>query len=82
MENTKKILIDFFNNFKEIGMDYNDFYSITFTSYDIKLQGQFSTELARKLSNVGFVFTFNHHLNGKFPADAGADLLIINVTLT
>jgi len=82
MENTKKILIDFFNNFKENGMDYNDFYSVSFGKNTIQLQGHFTTPLAQKLTTIGFVFKFDQHLNGKFPADAGSDLQIIEVTLT
>jgi len=82
MEKTHQILIDFFNNFKENGMDYNDFYSISFRNHTIQLQGHFTTPLAQKLTTIGFVFRFDQHLNGKFPADAGDDLQIIEITLT
>ena len=78
METTKQTLIDFFENFKQ-SIDYNDFYSISFTSYSIKLQGHFSTALAQRLTEIGFVFEFKQHLNGKLQNDS---FLNVEVTLT
>ena len=59
MEKTQQILIDFFKNFKESGINYNDFYSISFRNHVINLQGNFTTPLAQKLTTIGFVFTFD-----------------------
>ena len=78
METTKQTLIDFFENFKQ-SIDYNDFYSISFTSYSIKLQGHFTTPLAQRLTEIGFVFEFKQHLNGKLQNDC---FLNVEVTLT
>lgn len=79
METTKQTLIDFFENFKQ-SIEYNDFYSISFTSYSIKLQGHFSTPLAQRLTQIGFNFTFNEHLNGICTSDK--ELTLIRICLT
>ena len=42
-----------------------DFYSISFFRDNIKLQGHFTTEKAKKYSQLDFKFSFEEHLNGK-----------------
>jgi hypothetical protein len=79
METNKQILIDFFENFKE-SIEYDDFYSISFSKYTINLQGQFTTSLAQRLTQIGFNFTFNEHLNGVCTSDK--ELTLIRICLT
>lgn len=79
MDITQQILNNFFNDFKDI-VNVNDFYSISFTPYTIKLQGHFNTPLAQRLTDIGFVFEFKQHLNGKLKDDSGKS--IIEITLT
>jgi len=42
-----------------------DFYNISFFTDDIKLQGHFTTEKAKKYAQLKFKFSFEEHLNGK-----------------
>lgn len=42
-----------------------DFYCITFFKNDLKLQGHFTTEKAKKYSQLDFIFSFDEHVNGK-----------------
>lgn len=79
METTKQTLIDFFENFKQ-SIEYNDFYSITISKYTINLQGEFTTSLAQRLTQIGFNFTFNEHLNGICTSDK--ELTLIRICLT
>lgn len=79
METNKQTLIDFFENFKE-SIEYNDFYSITFTKSSIDLQGHFNTSLARRLTQIGFTFIFEEHLTGNCTNDK--DLTQIRIVLT
>lgn len=79
METNKQTLIDFFENFKQ-SIDYKDFYSITFTKYQINLQGHFNTSLAQRLSQIGFKFIFDEHLTGNCTNDA--ELSLIRIVLT
>lgn len=79
METTKQTLNDFFDNFNEI-IEYDDFYSITISKYTINLQGEFTTSLAQRLTQIGFNFTFNEHLNGICTSDK--ELTLIRICLT
>jgi len=79
METNKQTLIDFFENFKE-SIEYNDFYSITFTKSSIDLQGHFNTSIARRLTQIGFSFIFVDHLIGNCTNDA--ELSLIRIILT
>ena len=79
MRTNTKILNDFFDNFNE-SIEYDDFYSITISKYTINLQGQFTTCLAQRLTQIGFNFTFNGHLNGVCTSDK--ELTLIRICLT
>lgn len=79
MRTNTKILNDFFNNFNE-SIEYDDFYSITISKYTINLQGEFTTSLAQRLTQIGFNFTFNEHLNGVCTSDK--ELTLIRICLT
>ena len=79
MEINKQTLIDFFENFKE-SIEYDDFYNISFTTSQISLQGHFNTSLAQRLTQIGFNFTFNEHLNGVCTSDK--ELTLIRICLT
>lgn len=79
MRTNTKILNDFFDNFNEI-IEYDDFYSITISKYTINLQGEFTTSLAQRLTQIGFNFTFNEHLNGICTSDK--ELTLIRICLT
>lgn len=57
-----------FNLIQFVEIDENiieDFYSISFYKNNIKLQGHFTTEKAKKYSQLDFKFSFDEHLNGK-----------------
>jgi len=79
MDITQQILNNFFKDFKD-SVNVNDFYSISFTSYTIKLQGHFNKELAERLTYIGFVFEFKQNINGKFKVDANESIIEIILT--
>jgi hypothetical protein len=46
-------------------IDLNDFYSISFDMYDIKLQGKYNTKTLSKLKEWNFNLGVNNYLSAK-----------------
>lgn len=57
MENTTNDVYCSMLLFKqEYNLDFNDFYSISFTAFSFKFQGKYNSDFLKKLENLGFVF--------------------------
>ena len=61
--NEKLITLNEFFNINNNSI--NDFYTITIYKDILRLQGEFTTEKAKKYSQLDFKFSFDEHLNGK-----------------
>ena len=64
---------------QEYELDYNDFYSISFTAYSFKFQGKFNSKLVTKLDNLGLVFIVK---NSYVCTEGQYENLTYSITLT